>query len=597
MAAPRFTTFACAFALALALAGAALAASRMESDLAAARAVFQANLDAIRHRDRDAYLACYLQSERLARTGPTGFALRYDSLAASAGSGWRDLFEARDLHVVSVREGIVYGSYRYRVHYGDVEQVGISERLFVETPAGWRIAVTSAFPALAGTPPPPLALVGATLVDGTGRAAVRNAVVVLRDGKIECAGPKSRCAVPAGVDTVDLRGTWIAPGLVDAHVHHSQTGWVDGRPDAADLRDRYPYDEVEHRLRLEPERFHRSDLACGVTAVFDVGGFPWTVAMQSPSDADSRSPHIRAAGPLLTTFDHWLNLPAERQFIYLTSDSVARAGVRYLKSLGSSAVKVWFIVRPNSDLAAMERMVTAAGDEAHRVGLPLIVHATGLAEAKAALRAGASLLVHSVWDKPVDAEFLRLAKRNHAMYCPTLTVVDGYRRLYEAARAGQAPVIDDPNHAVDSLTMARVSGDLGLVAARMRAPATTDAKLRAERDRIMAQNLVTVRRNGIPIAMGTDAGNPLTLHGPAVYAEMEAMQAAGLSAMDLVVASTRNGARAMGEAARFGTIEPGKDADLVILGADPTRDAKAWRAIRAVVRGGVVRSIDELRAR
>jgi len=595
--------FAAAAAAALALAAClvsvvpAASDSNAERDLAAARRLFQANLDAIRHRDREAYLACYLQSPRLARTGSTGFLLGYDSLAASAGSGWPDRFEALDLRLVPVRDGVVYGTYRYRVRYGADEQTGISERLFLQTPAGWRIGVTSAFPALPGTPPPPLALVGGTLIDGTGRLPVRNAVIVLRDGKIECAGARSTCPVPAGIDTLDVRGLWVTPGLVDAHVHHSQTGWVDGRPDAADLRDRYPYEEVERRLRLEPERFHRSDLACGVTAVFDVGGFPWTVAMQAPSDADTRSPHVRAAGPLLTTFDHWLNLPAERQFIYLTSDSVARAGVRYLKSLGSAAVKVWFIVRPNADLAPMERMVTAAGDEARRVGLPLIVHATGLAEAKAALRAGATLLVHSVGDVPVDAEFLRLAKRNGAIYCPTLTVVDGYRRLYEAARAGHAPQIDDPHGALDSLTLAHATGDLGLIAQRMRAPATTDPKLRAERWRVMALNLAQVRRAGIPIAMGTDAGNPLTFHGPAVYAEMEAMHAAGLTPMEVLVASTRNGAKAMGAAARFGTIEPGKDADLVILAADPTRDVRAWRALRSVVRGGVVRSLDELRGR
>lgn len=590
--------FCIATALFLALAAIpAAAATRAETDLAAARAVFEANLDAIRHRDRDAYLACYLNSPRLARTGAAGFQLGFDSLAASAGSGWPDHFEAHDLRVTPIRDGVVYGTYRYRVRYGDDEQAGLSERLFVETPAGWRIAMTSAFPALPGTPPAPIALIGATLADGTGRSPIRDAVVILRNGKIDCAGPRSRCAVPNGIETMDVKGLWIAPGLVDAHVHHSQTGWIDGRPDAADLRDRYPYEETMARLRREPERFHRADLACGVTAVFDVGGLPWTVGMQAASDADTRSPHVRAAGPLLSTLDHWLNLPAERHFIYLTSDSVARAGVRYLKTLGSSAVKVWFIVRPGDDLVARERMVSAAGAEARRLGLPLIAHATRLAEAKAALRAGANLLVHSVWDKPVDAEFLRLMKAKPVVYCPTLTVLDGYRKLYQAAKAGRPPVLDDPTHAVDSLTRARVSGDLDLVAKRMRPPATADPKVRAQRARIMANNLMSVRKAGIPIAMGTDAGNPLTLHGPAVFAEMEAMAAAGLTPSEVLVASTRNGARAMGESDRFGTIEPGKDADLVILAADPTRDVRAWRAVRFVARGGVVRSAAELRAR
>src|SRR5881392_1948659 len=80
-------------------------------------------------------------------------------------------------------------------------------------------------------------------------------------------------------------------------------------------------------------------------------------------------------------------------------------------------VKVWFIHRAGDDLAAQEAIVRAAGDEAHRAGVPLAVHATELNVAKAALRAGADYLVHSVMDVAVDDEFIALAKRNHVLYC------------------------------------------------------------------------------------------------------------------------------------------------------------------------------------
>ncbi len=136
--------------------------------------------------------------------------------------------------------------------------------------------MTSAFPAPAGTPPPPRAIVGATLVDGTGGPPVANATIVLRGGKIDCAG---RCEIPGGVSVVDGRGLWVTPGLVDAHVHFSQTGWADGRPDSLDVRDRHPYETVEADLKQHPERFFRSQLCSGVTSVFDVGGYAWTVAM------------------------------------------------------------------------------------------------------------------------------------------------------------------------------------------------------------------------------------------------------------------------------------------------------------------------------
>ena len=64
-----------------------------------------------------------------------------------------------------------------------------------------------------------IAITGATLLDGTGAAPVTDAAVIVRDGRITCAGPRSSCPVPKGARRIDARGTWIIPGLVDAHVH------------------------------------------------------------------------------------------------------------------------------------------------------------------------------------------------------------------------------------------------------------------------------------------------------------------------------------------------------------------------------------------
>jgi imidazolonepropionase-like amidohydrolase len=567
-----------------------------DADVKAARALFEKNLQAIRDKNREAYLSCYLDSERLARTGPAGFQLGFKGLADTAGQGWPDHIDASDLRLTPVRPGLVYGTYRYRVRYGGREDAGLSERLFVQTPQGWKIAVSTAFSSLPGVPPPPRALVGATLVDGTGASPVRDAVVVLREGKIECAGPRSACPVPAGVDTTDLAGLWVTPGLIDAHVHFSQTGWADGRPDSIDTRSRHPYEGVISDLARHPERFGRSYLCSGVTAVFDVGGYAWTLGLPQWAEANPEVPRIAAAGPLLSTIDHWLNLPAERQFMVLTDPDAARAEVRYLADRGSAAVKVWYIVTPEQPVEKNAPAVRAAGEEARSRKLPLIVHATGLAEAKEALRAGAKLLVHSVGDLAVDDEFLDLARKNGTIYCPTLTVRDGYVRMFTAAAQHQAPQVDDPNGCLDPATRARVAetaqADSPLPADRLQA-----YKARAdEGNKVAAANLKRVADAGIPIAMGTDAGNPLTLHGPAVYAEMEAMQAAGLTPMAVLVASTRGAAQAMGREKDLGTVEKGKQADLLIIAADPTADAANLRKVRYVVRGGVMRTLAELQA-
>ena len=434
--------------------------------------------------------------------------------------------------------------------------------------------------------PAPIALVGATLVDGTGASPVPNAVVLIRDGRIACAGPRRACPLPAGVRRMDVRGSWIIPGLVDAHVHFSQTGWVDGRPDALDLRARYPYDRTVEDLEAHPERFLRAYLCSGVTAVFDVGGYAWTWALRARAERDTLAPHVAAAGPLLSTVSHpIINLGDEQQILYVPDDSAARVAVRSHVAHGTDAIKIWYIVGMGSDTSALQAVVRAIAAETHRLHARLIVHATGLWEAKDALRAGADVLVHGVADRPVDREFLDLALQRRVIYVPTLTVYDGYRQVLVRHFEPHYPLA-----CVDSATVARARSTDSLPA-----PTGVSADF-VERQRGLAArglalgeaNLAAVFRAGITVAMGTDAGNPLTLHGPSVYWEMQVMQEAGLSPMDVLVAATRNGAVVTGRGGDLGTVEAGKLADLVVRGADPTADVRNVEDVRYVLRDGAL---------
>ena len=426
------------------------------------------------------------------------------------------------------------------------------------------------------------AVVGGTLIDGTGAPPVPDAVVVMRDGYITCAGAKAACKVPSGASRIDARGMWVIPGLIDAHVHFSQTGWFDGRPDAIDLRDSFPYSAVIANLEADPERFFRAYRCAGVTSVFDVGGYAWTWALRQRFATDSAAPHITAAGPLLATIDHWLNLPSQRVIIYMASDSVVRAVIQEDAAYASDAVKLWYIMPPQpADTARAQAMVRVAAAEARAHNLPLIVHATGLWEAKDAMRAGASVLVHSVFESPVDSEFVALALEHHVVYVPTIMVYVGYNLAAE----GGASVLGYPTTCVDSTTLAHVNAGppadraKGLVSPTSRARAT-------EAEATALANLKRVTDAGITVAMGTDAGNPGTLHGPSVFREMELMQQAGLTPMQVLVASTRNSAIAMGRGDSTGTVTAGKWADLVLLGADPTADIHNVQQIRWVVKGG-----------
>jgi imidazolonepropionase-like amidohydrolase len=171
--------------------------------------------------------------------------------------------------------------------------------------------------------------------------------------------------------------------------------------------------------------------------------------------------------------------------------------------------------------------------------------------------------------------------------------------MFDAAASSAAPTIDDPNSCVDVATRELIAETVKY-GAKLPPNWTTGVAARAKRTgaqrKTEAENLVRVHAAGIPVALGTDAGNPLTLHGPAIYAEAEAMQAAGMKAADVLVAATRNAALAMGREKDLGTLEPGKLADLVVLGGDPTADVANLRRLEYVMRGGELRAQAELRA-
>ena len=568
------------------------AQSSAERDTAAARKVFEGNVDAIHKRDRARYLSYYLPTETTARNGPGGLEQGFKDWSARRDSTWPDTLIARDLRMVWIAPGVVYGTYHYRVSYppaqGGMTIEGISERIFVKTGKGWKIALSTAFGLPDGAAPPPVALVGGTLVN-PGRAPVSDAVVLVRGGRVMCAAARAACPLPSGIETINVRGAYVGPGLVDAHVHFSQTGWVDGRPDALDVRAQFPYDSVVAALHDDPSHFDRAYLCSGVTSVFDVGGYPWSLSMAARHERALDAPRMAAAGPLLTTIDPWINTAVERQFIYMGSDSVVRAGVRALARDGAKAIKVWYIAVPDSQKMVMRARLMLAGDESRKMGLPLIVHATELGGAKDALHAGAKVLVHSVAPEDVDDEFLALAKANGTIVIPTLTVVEGYADVYE----GRSPGMRYPLDCVDRVTRAHLETVLA-------------DSLRAKRlvrlhsgvfDRIVQATERNVRRMriaGIPIAMGTDAGNPGTAPGPSVYREMEALQAAGMPAAEVFASATIVAVRAMGREGDLGMLDAGRAADLVVWDADPTVDIANARQVRWVMKGGALYARIEL---
>jgi imidazolonepropionase-like amidohydrolase len=428
--------------------------------------------------------------------------------------------------------------------------------------------------------------VGGRLVgpEASGPAA---ATIVVQDGRIVCADAAEHCPVPEGTRSVDIEGAFVGPGLVDAHVHYAQSGWVDGRPDAIDLRSEYPYDSVAGALRSQPHLFHRAHLCSGVTSVFDVGGYPWTVEIARETRDFGDGPGILATGPLLATIH--VDPELAGQFVYMSDDSTVRASVRAHRALGADALKVWYLEIPDSLRPHMKAMLAAAGDEARKVGLRLTVHATELGTAKDALEAGAAVLVHNVFSEPVDSALVAMAKRNGTIVVPTLTVFEGYADVF----LGRSPAGRYPLECVDPATRQKLETVLPDTL-RADGKAFWSGPGAAKLSATTAGNLLRLYQAGVPIAMGTDAGNPGTAHGPSVYREMEAMQEAGMTARAVYASATIVAARAMGLEREIGSVAAGKRADLVVWDADPTADIRNARQVRLVVRNGVLHSKSDL---
>ena len=447
-----------------------------------------------------------------------------------------------------------------------------------------------ACPSVGDRPPssdtaPTLTLQRGTLIN-PGTAPIPNASIVVQAGRITCAGTVSACPPPAGSKLVDATGIYVGPGLVDAHVHYSQTGWVDGRPDAINLRAQYPYDSVVRALASHPEHFHRAYLCSGVTSVFDVGGSPWTLDIAGKSEDANDAPRVIATGQLLAT----IKVPPDMMgtFVFMQDEPTVRAAVRSHRASGADAIKVWYIQVPDSLRRHAKAMLMAAGDETRKAGLRLVVHATEPSSARDAVAAGAFALVHEV-EAPVSAELLAALKRAGTIVIPTLTVYSGYADVFLA----RTPATRYPLDCVDPATRKKLETKLS-DSLTSGGKAFWNSPEAARLTTNTARNLQLMHAAGIPIAMGTDAGNPGTAHGPSVFAEMEAMQQAGMAASAVFASSTIVGARALGLENEIGSVEAGKRADLVGFGADPTADARNARQVRFVVRNGVLRTREQL---
>jgi imidazolonepropionase-like amidohydrolase len=366
---------------------------------------------------------------------------------------------------------------------------------------------------------------GARLIVGDG-SVVENGTLVVDGGRIVQAG--AGVAVPAGAQRVSLTGKTVMPMMIDTHVHLSATR--------------------ERLIRDLKQRAY-----WGVSAAMSMG-------TDNLELLPMRSEVIPGAARFLSAGRGITRKEPMRPTHQIETEDEGRKAVRDNKALNVEIIKVWVDDREGKVQKVTPAQYAAIIDEAHKLGMRVSAHIFNMDDAKGLMRAGLDIFAHGVRDKDVDDETVVMFKQR-----PNLPLI---------------PNLPDRGVKVDRSWM-----QAGM-------PADEFAKLEeTNADRpgvqtfhgIQARNLAKMKAAGVRITMGTDGNRPWGAHE-----EMEDMVLAGMTPMQVLVASTRNGAELL-RLADAGTLQAGKSADFIVLDGNPLDDIKNTRKISSVVlRGAAV---------
>jgi imidazolonepropionase-like amidohydrolase len=375
------------------------------------------------------------------------------------------------------------------------------------------------------------ALVGATVVDGTNRAPLRDAVVVVKDGRIADVGPRGTVGIPAGMAVADLAGKTVIPGLWDMHTHLTQIEWMPVY------------------------------LGAGVTTVRDMGNeFEFITALRGAvASRRSLGPRILGAGLVDG------GGPNAFGVVYATTVEEAKAVVAKYHDAGFEQMKIYSLVKP--------AIVEAICAEAHRLGMTVTGHVPNGMTIVQAAAAGMDQVAHlairgEAGSPDVNQTIAFLKERG--------TVIDPTQSWNELLGHAEGAPVDafQPGIAKIPAPLNRIFSNAG--AAGIDAAA---ARARLERGLRIVKALHDA---GVPIVAGTDEGVP----GHSVYREIELYVEAGFTPLEALQAATIVPARAMKLDAELGTIEKGKRADLAILDANPLDAIKNVRTVRWTISDG-----------
>ena len=382
-----------------------------------------------------------------------------------------------------------------------------------------------------------IAVVGATLIDGTGGDPVKNSRIIIEGHRIRAAGGAD-LEIPDGAEVVDAKGLTVLPGLIDAHYHNGFN-------------------------KEMPSLF----LTRGITSVRDPGA--WMNFYDSARLSGNPVPRLFLTGPHIDMYP-----PAYPDNSFLVKDpEEGRLAVETFADQGATAIKVYFRLS-----IAIIREICEAADER---GIPVTGHLE-IANARDAINAGLDGIEHIT-----SFGTCLLSPRQVEHYKQIVTADNDARRggRYEA----WSSIGMEKNPVVDSLIRFLKEKETFVC------PTLAVFERREDRgDSIevngfakMLQFVGLANEGGVRIVVGSHTWVPYAERGFAYFREMELFQEAGMTPMEIIQAATLENARFFSIDERLGTIRAGKLADLILVEGDPLADITNMRNVKRVMLNGV----------
>lgn len=420
------------------------------------------------------------------------------------------------------------------------------------------------------------ALVGGTLVDGLGALPIHDSVILIDGDTVIATGTQTELAVPPNFEVISTEGMTVMPGLWEMHAHLMINGHSD-----------YDYWDVAYKDRLEDEIMPASAvqlLLAGVTSARDLGApLAESISIKSRIESgDIPGPRLFVSGPFIQHKAY----PGTENFRWgVEGERDARAKVRRLHEAGMDVIKLI-----DQDEMTLEE-ATAVVDEAHKLGMKVVGHSHRPEEIRRGLMIGVDNFEHTgLAATPEYPESVMTALKERTatgrirggplFWTPT---VEGLWN-YDYTRDNQEALDNTCWHrGLKADTIADIQQSI------------TDPErllyfqLTPKRKPTLIRKFKQLRDAGVVMMIGTDSGVPMTFHCQSTWNEMEVwVNVMDVPVMETIQAATYWPSKFMGVEEQWGTVVPGRLADIIAIKGDVLRHIALMQNVDFVMKGGVV---------